>query len=204
MGLHWRACAWPHSSRTSGETGCDPFCVDVCECDADVRRFPGDSAQQRTVPLSALPIALSCEAIHAVVIGGGAVATRKALALHDAGARIKIIAPAISEPLLNAAASSSTITIEKRGYAGIEDLEESEIVVAATDSADINEAIANDARSLHRLVNVVSDGSKGSFVSMATHRNGKVTIGVTAGGAPKEAKRIRDEIAVRLSEAGSR
>lgn len=138
------------------------------------------------------------------MIGGGAVATRKALALHDAGARITIIAPVVSQSLLNAAQSSSRLVIEQREYTGADDLAGSDIVFAATNSHDVNETIAADARSLHRLVNVASEGSKGSFVSMATHRDGKVTIGVTAGGVPKEAMRIRDAIAAQLGEPGSR
>ena len=135
------------------------------------------------------------------MIGGGAVATRKALALHDAGAHVRIIAPEISESLLSAAASSPRLTIEVRPYGGTPDLADCEIVFAATDSAEVNEQIAVDARAIHRLVNVASDGRKGSFVSMATHRNGKVTIGVIAGGLPKEAMRIRDSIARRLRQA---
>ena len=39
---------------------------------------------------------------------------------------------------------------------------------------------------------------------MATHRDGQVTIGVTAGGFPKEAMRIRDEIAEKLAAEASR
>jgi siroheme synthase-like protein len=144
---------------------------------------------------------LSGEAIHAVVIGGGAVATRKALALFDAGAKVRIIAPDISEELSNVAASSANVTLEARRYNGVEDLADADIVFAATDSETVNERVAMDARSIHRLVNVASDGRKGSFVSMATHRNGQVTIGVTAGGVPKEAMRIRDSIARRLRQA---
>jgi precorrin-2 dehydrogenase/sirohydrochlorin ferrochelatase len=133
-----------------------------------------------------------------VVIGGGAVATRKALALHEAGAQVKIIAPEISDGIEEAASASERVTLERRRYSGPEDLSDFDLVIAATDSHDVNDAIAADARSIHRLVNVASDGSKGSFVSMATHRDGKVTIGVTAGGAPKEAMQIRDSIARRL------
>ena len=111
-----------------------------------------------------------------------------------------VIAPEISEELSRAASSNARISIEKRRYAGASDLAQADIVFAATDSETVNEAVAADARSIHRLVNVVSDGTKGSFVSMATHRNGQVTIGVTAGGQPKEAMRIRDSIARRLRQ----
>jgi len=151
-----------------------------------------------------VPIALNGEAIHAVVIGGGTVATRKALALHDAGAWVTVIAPAISDAILAAAIGSSRLQVIERLYAGIDDLARAEIVFAATDSNETNSRIAADAKSLHRLVDVVSDGSLGSFVSMATHRDGQVTIGVSAGGAPKEAMRIRDSIAEQLSGEGAR
>ena len=81
------------------------------------------------------------------------------------------------------------------------DVADADIVYAAPDSETVNERVAMDARSIHRLVNVASDGTKGSFVSMATHRNGQVTIGVIAGGLPREAMRIRDSIARRLRQA---
>jgi len=151
-----------------------------------------------------LPIALNGEAIHAVVIGGGKVGTRKALALHDAGASVKVIAPEISDAIRHAASGGSRLQLDQRAYAGGDDLADADIVFAATDSEDLNLAIAADARSLHRLVDVVSDGSLGSFVSMATHRDGQVTIGVTAGGEPKEAIRIRDSIAGQMNRQGVR
>jgi len=151
-----------------------------------------------------VPIALNGEAIHAVVIGGGKVATRKALAFHDAGASVKVIAPEISDAIRHAASAGSRLQLDQRAYAGGDDLADADIVFAATDSEDLNLAIAADARSLHRLVDVVSDGSLGSFVSMATHRDGQVTIGVTAGGEPKEAIRIRDSIAGQMNRQGVR
>ena len=73
--------------------------------------------------------------------------------------------------------------------------ENGELVFAATDSADLNSLIARDARSLRRLVNVASDGTDGSFTSMAVHREGRLTIGVSAGGVPIAAASIRNEIA---------
>ena len=151
-----------------------------------------------------LPIALNGEAIHAVVIGGGKVATRKALALHDAGASVRVIAPEISDAIRDAATASSRLELDRRAYAGGDDLTDADIVFAATDSTELNLTIAADAKSLHRLVDVVSDGSLGTFVSMATHRDGQVTIGVTAGGEPKEAIRIRDSIAGQMSGQGVR
>jgi len=117
---------------------------------------------------------------------------------------VKVIAPDMSDSLREVAASTEKLTLDARAYAGISDIADFDIVFAATDSAEVNEQIAVDAQAIHRLVNVASDGKRGSFVSMATHRDGQLTIGVTAGGFPKEAMRIRDEIAEKIGAEGSR
>jgi siroheme synthase (precorrin-2 oxidase/ferrochelatase) len=115
-----------------------------------------------------------------------------------------VIAPVISDSLGEIAKSTDKLTIDTRAYGGTSDLADFDIVFAATDSSEVNEQIAADAQSIHRLVNVASDGKRGSFVSMATHRDGQVTIGVTAGGFPKEAMRIRDEIAEKIAAGVAR
>jgi precorrin-2 dehydrogenase/sirohydrochlorin ferrochelatase len=139
---------------------------------------------------------LNCERIQAVVIGGGAVGARKALALAGAGARVTVIAPVVSNELADA--KSANISIDRREYSGTSDIESADIVMAATDSTELNERIAADARALHRLVNVVTDGSEGTFTTMAVHRAGPLAIGVTAGSVPSAAARIRDAIAERF------
>jgi siroheme synthase-like protein len=145
-----------------------------------------------------LPVALACESIEAVVIGGGHVGTRKALALHDAGARVRVIAPLVSAELASIASQSGRLTIDEREYRGADDIGDAEIVIAATDSRETNGAIAKDARALHRLVNVATDPQDGNFVSMAVHRAGQLAIGVTATNVPGATARIRDAIAERF------
>ena len=121
--------------------------------------------------------------------------TRKALAMFEAGAHVRVIAPDVSIELRDLSASNRRLTLEKREYIGPDDLRDSEVVFAATDSPELNLSIAQDARSLRRLVNVASDGAEGSFTSMAIHREGRLTIGVSAGGVPVAAASIRNEIA---------
>lgn len=129
------------------------------------------------------------------MIGGGKVGTRKALGLFEAGAHVKVIAPDVSIELRDLSASNRRLIVQKREYIGSDDLVDADVVFAATDSRELNAAVAEDARSLHRLVNVASDGSEGSFTSMAVHREGRLTIGVSAGGVPVAAASIRNEIA---------
>ena len=121
--------------------------------------------------------------------------TRKALAMFEAGAHVRVIAPDVSIELRDLSASNRRLTLEKREYIGPDDLRDSEVVFAATDSPELNSSIAQDAHSLRRLVNVASDGAEGSFTSMAIHREGRLTIGVSAGGVPVAAASIRNEIA---------
>jgi precorrin-2 dehydrogenase / sirohydrochlorin ferrochelatase len=135
-----------------------------------------------------------------VVIGAGTVGTRKALSLHEAGAFVRVIAPNVSPALVETAQASDRLHVESREYGGAIDLSDAELVFAATDSDDVNAAIARDARKLHRLVNVVSKGTDGSFISMATHRAGRITVGVSAGGVPAAAMEIRDAIAGHFEE----
>ena len=62
----------------------------------------------------------------------------------------------------------------------------------------MNERVAADARLLGRTVNVADAPEKGSFDFLAAHRAGSITVGVSAGGVPAAAMRIRDAIAERI------
>ena len=134
------------------------------------------------------------------MIGAGTVGTRKAIAIHQAGGIVRVIAPRVSTALAEVAQGSARMLIDSREYAGAEDVGDADLVFAATDSPLLNDRIANDARTLHRLVNVASNGSSGSFVSMAAHHAGRITIGVSAGGVPAAAVEIRDAIAAHLGD----
>ena len=142
---------------------------------------------------------MTCDSIAAVVIGGGKVGTRKALALHDAGATVRVISPDVTGELVAAASSSDRLSIEPRAYLGSADLAGVEVVIAAT-GTDVDLQVGDDARALHLLVSVASAPSKGNFTSMAVHRTGTLAIGVSAGSLPRAAGSIRDAIARRFDE----
>ena len=146
--------------------------------------------------MSDLPIALHGERITAVVVGGGSVGTRKALALIETGAQVRVVAPDVSREL-EAAERAREVTIVRESYnAG--HLDRSMLVVAATNSREVNARIAVDAHSAGKLVNITDFPDEGNFHSMAIHRSGDVTIAVSSGGVPGAAARIRDAIAERF------
>ena len=148
--------------------------------------------------MSDFPIALHGERLTAVVIGGGSVGTRKAMALIDAGAQVHIVSPHVT-PELEAAERALGLTIVREEYSA-RHLGRAMLVVAATDSREVNAQVALDARSSGKLVNITDFPDEGNFHTMAIHRSGEVTIAVSAGGVPGAAARIRDAIAERFDE----
>jgi siroheme synthase-like protein len=148
--------------------------------------------------VSDFPIALHGERVNAVVIGGGSVGTRKALALLDAGAQVRVVSPDVT-PELAEAERGRRLSIARESYrAG--HLDKATLVIAATDSREVNAQIAVDAHALGKLVNITDFPDEGNFHTMALHRSGDVTIAVSAGGVPGAAARIRDAIAERFDE----
>lgn len=146
--------------------------------------------------MSDFPIALHGERLRAIVVGGGSVGTRKALALADAGAQVRVVAPQVT-PELDAAERARELTIARESY-DVKHLGTSLLVVAATDSRETNARIAVDAHGLGKLVNITDFPDEGNFHTMAVHRSGDVTIAVSSGGVPGAASKIRDAIAERF------
>jgi siroheme synthase-like protein len=146
--------------------------------------------------VSDFPVALHGERIAAVVFGGGAVGTRKALALADAGASVTVVSPTVT-PDLEEAERLRRITVLRESYKR-EQLDRATLVIAATDSRDVNAQIAVDANALGKLVNITDYPDEGNFHTMAVHRSGDITIAVSAGGVPGAAARIRDAVAERF------
>ena len=146
--------------------------------------------------MSAYPIALNGQRLRALVVGGGAVGTRKALALLEAGADVRVVAPEISAELARVEAQNRLAVL--RAPYGPDALGDATVVIAATSSRDVNSTVAADARERGKLVNVADAAEEGDFHSMAVHRSGDLTIAVSAGGVPGAAARIRDSLAARF------
>jgi siroheme synthase-like protein len=151
--------------------------------------------------VSGYPLLLSGERIAALVVGGGPVAHRKVMALLESGATVRVVAPTITAPLREAAARAPALqlTLVERAYQS-DDIADATIVIAATDSRTINARVAADGRSRARLVNVVDAPDEGNCVTVAAHRAGPLVVGVSAGGVPRAAARVRDAVAERFDE----
>ena len=148
--------------------------------------------------MSGIPILLEGSALTVLVVGGGPVAVRKASAFVAAGASVRIVSRDPS-PAMRELARTHELKLDERSYEP-GDVGDAVLLIAATNDRTVNAAIAADGRASSRLVNVADAPDAGSFATMATHRAGTLVVGVSAGGVPGAAARVRDAVANRFDD----
>jgi precorrin-2 dehydrogenase/sirohydrochlorin ferrochelatase len=129
-----------------------------------------------------------------VIIGGGAVAARKAKGLLAAGAmHIRIVAPEMCDAI------PGTVERIYEVYAA-QHLDEAGLVFAATNNSDVNAAVVRDAHRLGLLVNRAdsAEDDAGDFSTPAVLREEELIVTVSAGGSPTLAAAVRDDLHLRL------
>jgi siroheme synthase-like protein len=152
--------------------------------------------------VSGVPILVDGAGLRVLIVGGGAVAARKLVAFLHAGARVRVVAPDATEEI-RALAAAGQVEWLARPYLPA-DLGDAQLVIAATADRAVNAKVGADARAVYRLVNVADAPDDGTFTMMAVHRSGPLAIGVSAGGVPGAAARIRDAIARRFDDRYAR
>ncbi len=135
-----------------------------------------------------LPVALNLANRRVLIVGGGAVAARKAAACLDAGAQVSIVAPALIEnfpaPVEHLARSY------QRG-----DCANYDLVFAATNSSHVNRQIGEEARSNKIWCNIADDPEASDFHTQSVVRRGQIEIGVSTGRlSPVLARHLRERI----------
>lgn len=124
-----------------------------------------------------------------VMVGGGAVAGRKARRLLQARAEVVVISPEIDEEL----AAMATEVHERRYESG--DLRGAFLAFVATDSREVNAAVVEEAKRRGVMVNVADEPEDGDFVLPSTLRRGRLQVAVSTGGAsPVLAREIRKRL----------
>lgn len=140
-----------------------------------------------------LMISLKVAGRTALVAGGGPVAARKAEALLQAGARVRVISPTLA-PALEGMAAAGRVEWVGRGWQP-GDTEGAFLVLAATGSPAVDAAVAAEAEAAGRLFCVAGEGERGSFAFTAEVRRGPLTVAVSTGGAsPALAARVRQAV----------
>ncbi len=139
------------------------------------------------------PVCLDISNERCVVVGGGEVAERKVIGLIECGAKVVLVARALT-PELRVMKDAGKIEQVSDDYEE-EYLEGAFLVIGATDRDDVNERISRDARDRGILVNVVDIPARCNFIVPSVFRRGDLLVAVSTGGkSPALARRLREEI----------
>ncbi|MEG3636109.1 uroporphyrinogen-III C-methyltransferase [Micromonospora palythoicola] len=138
------------------------------------------------------PLGLRLAGLRVVVVGGGAVATRRVPALLDAGADVLLVTPEIT-PALRAHVDAGRLRWAARRFTP-DDLDGAWLVQVAIDDP-IAAAEVSAAAAQHRIFCVRADDRNAATAwTPAVTRYGPVTVAVHGGGDPHRAVSVRDAI----------
>jgi len=140
-------------------------------------------------------LGLRLEGRRVVVVGGGAVASRRVPALLDAGAEVLLVSPKVAASLEDLAAAGR-IRWAARGYQP-GDCSGAWLVCACTDDPAVNAAVAAAAEHQRTWYVRADDAAASAAWTPASGRVGDVRIGVLSGD-PRHSAAIRDAVAAGL------
>src|SRR5579863_1824182 len=146
-----------------------------------------------------LPVFLNLRDQLALVVGGGAVASRKVELLLKAHARVRVVAPRLHGDL---ALYRDAGRIEHLGCEfEPQHFDGAIFAIAATDSGEVNQAVAAVGAARGIFVNVVDDGAASSAVMPAIVDRSPLLVAIaTSGQSPTLARRVRAQLEALLPE----
>lgn len=126
-----------------------------------------------------------------VVIGGGKIAEGKVEGLLAAKAQVTVVSPNLTRRLQELVQEKEIAYFARAYEPG--DLAGAFLVICATDQAEINHQVWEEASANHQLVNVVDDTPRCNFIAPSILRKGDLTIAIsTSGKAPALAVRLKE------------
>mgnify|MGYP002777995533 CR=1 FL=1 len=149
------------------------------------------------MPVPLFPAFLDLAGRRVLLVGGGAVARRKAEALLESGADVVVGAPTLVPELARAVAEGRLA--HRAGVFVPEWLEGAWLVIAATDDAEVNAAVAREAEARRVWANVVDDAPRCSFQVPARVERGPLQVAISSRGeAPMLARWVRERLETEL------
>ncbi len=149
--------------------------------------------------MSLLPIFLKLDGRRCLLVGAGNVALDKIGSLLKTGLRLKVVAPEARDEVRRLALDGKLEWV-KRPFE-LSDLDGNFLVIAATDSHEVNSAVYQGALERNVLCNSVDDIPNCDFFFGSVVGRGDLQIAIsTAGESPAFAQRLRREIDEQLPE----
>ena len=145
------------------------------------------------------PIHLDIKNRNCLVVGGGAVGTRKVKTLLECGARVTVVSPAPSQQLTELAAEGA-IKLSRRTYRSA-DLAGAFLVIGATADGRLNQQISSDAALTNTLCNIADRPEVCNFILPSIIQRGDLVITIsTSGKSPALAKKLRQKLETQFGE----
>jgi precorrin-2 dehydrogenase / sirohydrochlorin ferrochelatase len=147
--------------------------------------------------MTLFPIFMKLEGRSCLVVGAGTVGEPKISSLIEAGASVRVVALHATTAVTEWA-EAGAIAWEARAFNNA-DLDHTFLVIAATNSRDVNAAIFYEARQRDIQCNVVDDPEYCDFYYPAVVRRGDLQIAISTNGrSPALAQRIRRELEIQF------
>jgi len=143
--------------------------------------------------MSFYPVNLDIKNRGCLVVGGGAVATRKAKTLAECGGIVTVVSPEFSEAL-RGLEKTTAVTLICRPYE-TSDLDGKFLVIGATNDEALNRRVNADAENRNMLCNIADVPDICNFILPSIIRRGDLVIAVsTSGKSPAFAKKLRKDL----------
>jgi precorrin-2 dehydrogenase/sirohydrochlorin ferrochelatase len=153
--------------------------------------------------VTSFPVALHLEGKACLVVGSNEEAAERARSLSDVGAKVEIVSekPGLG---LSAVISARSLPHHRRAFLP-EDLDGKWLAVLTDRDLELGRFMAEEAEARRVLFCATDQPQRNSFSHMAQARAGLVTLAISTGGrAPALGRRLREEFARVLLEAGLR
>ncbi len=140
------------------------------------------------------PVSLILNERSCLIVGGGKIATRKLIKLLSTDARITIIAPVVSDFILEQAKLGKIALFVRKFQKA--DIKEFFLVFAATDSKEVNNKIVKLCNKKKILCCAIDrNWEKGSFITSASFAKEDFVISISSSGKKcKKSKQIKNFI----------
>ncbi len=128
-----------------------------------------------------LPINIRLKNRKVIVIGGGKIAEKRAISLHEAGANVVLISPEVTTLLKKHIEADKILWVRRKYCRG--DLKGAFIGVIAINNPEVESIFIEEAAEEGVLINLSSSSKKSDIIFPATVRRGRLEISVSTSGA---------------------
>ena len=128
-----------------------------------------------------LPLFFKLTGLACLIVGGGEVATRKSATLRQAGAKVTIVSPHLTDAL-HGLRNLGQLEWREKSFAP-EDVDGFTLVIGATSTRSVNEQVYHAARTRNIPVNVVDCPELCSFIFPAIIDRSPIVAAISSGGA---------------------